>query len=263
MILLNKAKDQEYKMDLFKEENIRPSDTYNNHFIIQKNVSFQSKSNQTNKSYQSITQENVSIDVIKISNEIMKNIEITEKHAEYFADKFSDNSYKNFLNNLIGYKYNKTTLDNILRDIKIKNMNLQNYLLQPKSNLNKDGDSLKFENNPKHECDNNKSLIKKIHNNNHDAKYEENYFQAKDKAKGFLFYENDPNNSKQTLEYGQNDKYNKINFKKRENNFRNRRTNNYNSDLVHIKMKNKDNIPKDFKLILCAEKNLSLKKILQ
>ena len=50
----------------------------------------------------------------------MKNIKITEDYAIYFSQKYSDGLYKNFLNNLIAYKYNISMLNDILHDMLLK-----------------------------------------------------------------------------------------------------------------------------------------------
>lgn len=93
------------------------NNTENNDSSSDKDVSFNRDRNQQ----KFIIKENVDIEVIKISNDVMKNIQTTEKYADFFGAKYSGYSYKNFLNNLIEYKYNLTQLQSILRDINLKN----------------------------------------------------------------------------------------------------------------------------------------------
>lgn len=67
-----------------------------------------------------IQPENIPMNIIKISNEIMKNIESSKNYSDFFADKYAENSYKNFLENIVEYKYDYDTLLKILNDLKIK-----------------------------------------------------------------------------------------------------------------------------------------------
>jgi hypothetical protein len=73
-------------------------------------------------------QPSISMEVLKISNDIMSEINVTERYSEYFSQKYSGSSYRNFLYDLINYKYDFEILSNILNDIKIKqkieNLNL-------------------------------------------------------------------------------------------------------------------------------------------
>ncbi len=116
MLFSNKGKSQDKSpRNIENQFNHKENENNNNNSVHSGNVN-----NQFNRSQMSIDQDNVSIDMIKLSNEIMKKIEITEKYPDYFADRYSDNSYKNFLRNIIEYKYNLTTLSNILKDIQIK-----------------------------------------------------------------------------------------------------------------------------------------------
>lgn len=59
----------------------------------------------------------------------MRNIEITEKDSDFFSEKYSTerNSYKNFLESIIEYKYNKNDLVYILNDIRLRQESQKNY----------------------------------------------------------------------------------------------------------------------------------------
>jgi len=145
----------------------------------------------------SMENENISIEIIKVSNEIMKNIEITEKYSDYFSSKFSDNSYKGFLNNIIEYKYDITTLDNILKDIKIKlkieNMNLplnlisnQQMPIYTKKNNNISSKINKIQTIDNQLKNNDERVFTKFNVKNLIPQQEENEI---------LFYENNPNSN--------------------------------------------------------------------
>lgn len=273
MILLNKAKDQEYKEILENEKYVKSSVNYNCLLQNQNNVSLQSNNNTSNKNEISLIEENVPIDVIKISNQIMKDIEITEKYSEYFADKFSGNCYKNFLNNLIGYNYNKTNLENILKDIKIKqkieNMNLPNNILDSNNKLNNNAKNLSFENEHKNECKIDQDIMNNYGHKNYDANYENKNLDGKNKENKVLFYENNPKTFKPNSDIKDNDHYygkslknNQINqnntlFNKVDSNY------NYNSDLISIKTKNTHLIPRDYgKTTTSRKKNSGRKRSL-
>ena len=61
------------------------------------------------------------ISQIKITNEILRNIESTIPHQTYYADAYTDNNdYKTFISNLITYKYSLSKLDEIKTDIENK-----------------------------------------------------------------------------------------------------------------------------------------------
>jgi hypothetical protein len=61
---------------------------------------------------------------MKRTNDILKLIELTSKHKKMFCDKYIgennnniNTNYKNFLDNIINYKYNIDILNNIYKDI--------------------------------------------------------------------------------------------------------------------------------------------------
>lgn len=49
----------------------------------------------------------------------MKEINITENYSDFFAEKYSNNSYRNFLEDLIEYKFDIESLKEIYNDIKL------------------------------------------------------------------------------------------------------------------------------------------------
>jgi hypothetical protein len=85
----------------------------------------ENKRNHTINYYKSISKEKKKeLEIIKKTNDILKLIEMTSKHKKLFNDKYIginkneiDINYKNFLDNIINYKYNIDTLKNIYDDI--------------------------------------------------------------------------------------------------------------------------------------------------
>ena len=68
-------------------------------------------------------EEEEKLEVMKMTNEILKHIELTQKQPQLFVSKYSissdnlSNDYKLFLQNIIEYKYDLYTLEQILNDI--------------------------------------------------------------------------------------------------------------------------------------------------
>ena len=85
----------------------------------------ETKRNQTINYNKSISNEKKKeLEIMKKTNDILKLIEITSKHKKFFNDKYIginnneiDNNYKQFLDNIINYKYNIDILKNIYDDI--------------------------------------------------------------------------------------------------------------------------------------------------
>ena len=68
----------------------------------------------------------IEIEKIKITNEILKLIEIANDNKIYFVEKYInkssldlDNDYKEFLTEIINYKFDMEVLNDIFKDIKI------------------------------------------------------------------------------------------------------------------------------------------------
>ena len=71
---------------------------------------------------------NQEIQIIKITNEILKSIDKMNEIKDYLVKKYINSSsldynkdYKDFLNKLINYQFDVITLKNILSDVKNKN----------------------------------------------------------------------------------------------------------------------------------------------
>ena len=85
----------------------------------------ENKRNNTINYYKSISKEKKKeLEIMKKTNDILKLIEITSKHKKFFNDKYIginnneiDNNYKQFLDNIINYKYKIDILKNIYDDI--------------------------------------------------------------------------------------------------------------------------------------------------
>lgn len=57
------------------------------------------------------------IEKVKLTNNILRKINMTENFQSYFGNKYGKASYKAFLENLIAYKYNEEQLKEIIYDI--------------------------------------------------------------------------------------------------------------------------------------------------
>ena len=85
------------------------------------------------------------MEILKVTNEILKLIEIINKKKNYFIEKYMNSNnlnieldYKNFLENIINYKFDIITLNNILND-------LNDFLLNsPKNKSNKKKENSTF-----------------------------------------------------------------------------------------------------------------------
>ena len=79
--------------------------------------------NNNNNNNSKQEEEEEKLEVMKITNEILKHIELTQKQPQLFVSKYSissdnlSNDYKLFLQNIIEYKYDLYTLEQILNDI--------------------------------------------------------------------------------------------------------------------------------------------------
>jgi hypothetical protein len=61
--------------------------------------------------------EKLNLDLIKITNDILRKIKGTERYQKFFGEKYSNGSYKDFLNNLIDYKFEIKILKEINLDV--------------------------------------------------------------------------------------------------------------------------------------------------
>ena len=99
-----------------------------NNSLNNQNLSFY---NSNKKMYESNSNNNVKeiikkreIDIIKVTNQILKLINIANKKKNYLVEKYVNpsslnynNDYKEFLDRIINYKYDIITLNNILKDL--------------------------------------------------------------------------------------------------------------------------------------------------
>ncbi len=127
--------------------NILENNSINNLINNNQNLSFY---NSNKKTYESNSNNNVKeirkkreIDILKVTNEILKLINIANKKKKYLVEKYInsstlnyDNDYKEFLDRIINYKYDIITLNNILKDLKDSNLNSRKTFYNNKKDNN-------------------------------------------------------------------------------------------------------------------------------
>ena len=119
----------------------------------------------------------IEIEKIKITNEILKLIEIANDNKIYFVEKYInkssidlDNDYKEFLTEIINYKFDMEVLNDIFKDIKIlkKSRNNNYYInnkpfyMKNKNIIDKNNDYLTF-------SESNEAFKKNLRNYNFDS----------------------------------------------------------------------------------------------
>ena len=126
----------------------------NNIMIFNSNLSAIENINTSNELTQ-IPKE-IEIEKLKITNEILKLIEIANDNKLYFVEKYInksslnlDNDYKEFLTHIINYQYDMEVLNDIFKDIKMLKRSRNNNFNKPlymkdKNTLERNSDYLTF-----------------------------------------------------------------------------------------------------------------------
>ncbi len=118
----NHQRNRKNKLNLNPIKSLTPNTSLR---ILLSSKRNETKRNQTINYNKSISNEKKKeLEIMKKTNDILKLIEITSKHKKFFNDKYIginnkeiDNNYKQFLDNIINYKYNIDILKNIYDDI--------------------------------------------------------------------------------------------------------------------------------------------------
>ncbi len=118
----NHQRNRKNKLNLNPIKSLTPNTSLR---ILLSSKRNETKRNQTINYNKSISKEKKKeLEIMKKTNDILKLIEITSKHKKFFNDKYIginnkeiDNNYKQFLDNIINYKYNIDILKNIYDDI--------------------------------------------------------------------------------------------------------------------------------------------------
>jgi hypothetical protein len=118
----NHQRNRKNKLNLNPIKSLTPNTSLR---ILLSSKRNETKRNQTINYNKSISNEKKKeLEIMKKTNDILKLIEITSKHKKFFNDKYIginnneiDNNYKQFLDNIINYKYKIDILKNIYDDI--------------------------------------------------------------------------------------------------------------------------------------------------
>jgi hypothetical protein len=118
----NHQRNRKNKLNLNPIKSLTPNTSLR---ILLSSKRNENKRNHTINYYKSISKEKKKeLEIMKKTNDILKLIEITSKHKKFFNDKYIginnneiDNNYKQFLDNIINYKYKIDILKNIYDDI--------------------------------------------------------------------------------------------------------------------------------------------------
>ena len=118
----NHQRNRKNKLNLNPIKSLTPNTSLR---ILLSSKRNETKRNQTINYNKSISKEKKKeLEIMKKTNDILKLIEITSKHKKFFNDKYIginnneiDNNYKQFLDNIINYKYKIDILKNIYDDI--------------------------------------------------------------------------------------------------------------------------------------------------
>ena len=118
----NHQRNRKNKLNLNPIKSLTPNTSLR---ILLSSKRNENKRNHTINYYKSISKEKKKeLEIMKKTNDILKLIEITSKHKKFFNNKYIginnneiDINYKQFLDNIINYKYNIAILKNIYEDI--------------------------------------------------------------------------------------------------------------------------------------------------